>query len=140
MEVKITAKNLTVSERFVDYVDERAEKLRHLLHSATELHVKVNRVGHSKSSDTEDHLELIVYGSGEVHRVNAEAQDKFAAFDIAYAKLSEILRRAADKRKVHRGLHGSHGVSELSATDFAELDITPVDAEVLEALQKSPNA
>jgi ribosomal subunit interface protein len=140
MEVKISAKNLTVSERFVDYVDERAEKLKHLLHSATELHVKVERVGHAKRSDTEDHLELVVYGKGEVHRVNAFAQDKFAAFDVAYAKLTELLRRAADKRKVHRGLHGSHGVAELSASDFAELDIEPVDAEVLEALAQSPNA
>jgi ribosomal subunit interface protein len=131
MEVKISAKNLTVSERFRDYVDERAAKVDHLLHKATELVVKITRIDHAKHSGTEDQVELTVYGGGNIIRAEAHAQDKFAAFDVAYAKLTERLRRASDKRKVHRGLHGSHGVSELSATDFAELDITPVAAEVL---------
>ena len=130
MEVKISAKNLTVSERFRDYVDERAAKVDHLLHKATEVVVKVTRIDH-KHSGTEDQVELTVYGGGNIIRAEAHAQDKFAAFDVAYGKLTERLRRASDKRKVHRGLHGSHGVSELTATDFAELDITPAPAELL---------
>lgn len=131
MEVKIAAKNLTVSERFRDYVDERAAKVEHLLHKATEVVVKVTRIEHSRQSGTEDQVELTVYGGGNIVRAEAHAQDKFAAFDIAYGKLIERLRRASDKRKIHRGLHGSHGVSELSATDFAELDITPAPVELL---------
>ncbi len=130
MEVKISAKNLTVSERFRDYVDERAAKVDHLLHKATEIVVKVTRIDHSRQSGTEDQVELTVYGGGNIIRAEAHAQDKFAAFDVAYGKLTERLRRANDKRKVHRGLHGSHGVSELSATDFAELDITPAPGEI----------
>ena len=131
MEVKIAAKNLTVSERFRDYVDERAAKVEHLLHKATEVVVKVTRIEHSRQAGTEDQVELTVYGGGNIVRAEAHAQDKFAAFDIAYGKLTERLRRASDKRKIHRGLHGSHGVSELSATDFAELDITPAPVELL---------
>ena len=131
MEVNISAKNLTVSDRFRDYVDERAAKVDHLLHKATELAVKVTRISHSRNCSTEDQVELTVYGSGQVIRAEAQAQDKFSAFDIAYGKLTERLRRAADKRKIHRGLHGSPGVSELTATDFAELDVTPVSAEIL---------
>ncbi len=131
MEVNISAKNLTVSDRFRDYVDERAAKVDHLLHKATELAVKVTRISHSRNSSTEDQVELTVYGNGQVIRAEAQAQDKFSAFDIAYGKLTERLRRAADKRKIHRGLHGSPGVSELTATDFAELDVTPVSAEIL---------
>ncbi len=131
MEVNISAKNLTVSDRFRDYVDERAAKVDHLLHKATELAVKVTRISHSRNSSTEDQVELTVYGNGQVIRAEAQAQDKFSAFDIAYGKLTERLRRAADKRKIHRGLHGSPGVSELTATDVAELDVTPVSAEIL---------
>lgn len=131
MEVKISAKNLTVSERFRDYVDERAAKVDHLLHKATEVVVKITRIEHSRQTGTEDQVELTVYGGGKIVRAEAHAQDKFAAFDIAYGKLTERLRRASDKRKIHRGLHGSHGVSELSATDFAELDITPAPGELL---------
>jgi ribosomal subunit interface protein len=130
MEVRISAKNLTVSERFRDYVDERAAKVDHLLHKATEVVVKVTRIEH-KHSGSEDQVELTVYGGGNIIRAEAHAQDKFAAFDVAYGKLTERLRRASDKRKVHRGLHGSLGVSELTATDFADLDITPASAELL---------
>jgi hypothetical protein len=135
MEVNISAKNLTVSDRFRDYVDERAAKVTYLVHNATELAVKVARISHSRNSSTEDQVELTVYGSGQIIRAEAQAQDKYSAFDIAYGKLTERMRRAADKRKVHRGLHGTHGVSELTATDFAELDITPVSAEVLLGIQ-----
>jgi ribosomal subunit interface protein len=131
MEVKIAAKNLAVSERFRDYVDERAAKVEHLLHKATEVVVKVTRIEQSRQAGTEDQVELTVYGGANIIRAEAHAQDKFAAFDIAYGKLTERLRRASDKRKIHRGLHGSHGVSELSATDFAELDITPAPVELL---------
>ncbi|MCX8529554.1 MAG: ribosome-associated translation inhibitor RaiA [Rhodoluna sp.] len=138
MEVKISAKNLTVSERFRDYVDERAAKVDHLLHKATEVVVKITRIEH-KHSGTEDQVELTVYGGGNIIRAEAHAQDKFAAFDVAYAKLTERLRRASDKRKVHRGLHGSHGVSELTATDFAELDITPVDGDLLLGIVPEPS-
>jgi ribosomal subunit interface protein len=137
MEVKISAKNLTVSERFRDYVDERAAKVDHLLHKATEVVVKVTRIEH-KHSGTEDQVELTVYGGGNIIRAEAHAQDKFAAFDVAYGKLTERLRRASDKRKVHRGLHASHGVSELTATDFAELDITPAPAELLLGIVPEP--
>ncbi len=140
MEVKISAKNLTISERFRDYVDERAAKVDHLLHKATEVVVKVTRIEHAKHSGTEDQVELTVYGGGNIIRAEAHAQDKFAAFDVAYGKLTERLRRANDKRKVHRGLHGSHGVSELTATDFAELDITPAPAELLLGIEPEPES
>ena len=140
MDVKISAKNLTVSERFRDYIDERAPKVEQLLHKAQEFSVKVTRREHSRVSGPEDQVELTVFGSGQIVRAEAHAQDKFAAFDAAFAKLTERLRRAADKRKPHHGRHGHHGAAELSATDFAELDVTPVNAAVFDALagEESP--
>ncbi|MEN9747605.1 MAG: hypothetical protein RLZZ603_297 [Actinomycetota bacterium] len=50
---------------------------------------------------------------------------------MALGKLSERLRRVGDRNKVHRGQHRQHSAAELSATDFAELDVKPVDAELL---------
>jgi hypothetical protein len=91
----------------------------------------VTRHDHSRTSGPEDQVELTVFEPGHVVRAEAHAGDKFAAFDIAFGKLTERLRRAADRRKVHHGHHGSIGTSELTAHDFAELDIRPVDADVL---------
>ena len=131
MEISISARNLTVSDRFREYVSERAHKVEQLTHRVHDLTVKVTRHDHSKTSGPEDQVELTVHGDGQIVRAEAQAGDKFAAFDIAFGKLTERLRRASDKRKVHHGRHGSPGTAELTASDFASLDVTPVDLDVL---------
>jgi ribosomal subunit interface protein len=131
MEINITARNLSVSDRFRDYVAERSHKVEQLAHKVQSLEIKVTRHDHSKTSGPEDQVELTVVEPGHVIRAEAHAGDKFSAFDIAFGKLSERLRRASDRRKVHHGAHSSLGVSELTANDFAALDIHAVDADVL---------
>ena len=131
MEAKIQARNLMVSDRFRDYVADRTHKIEALTHKLQAFEIKVTRHDHSKTSGPEDQVELTVIEPGHVVRAEAHAGDKFAAFDVAFDKLTERLRRAADKRKVHHGRHGSAGVSELTATDFAGLDVHAVDADVL---------
>lgn len=131
MEVNITARNLTVSDRFREYVADRTHKVEQLTHKVQSLDIKVTRHDHSKHSGPEDQVELTVFEPGHIIRAEAHAGDKFAAFDIALGKLSERLRRAADRRKVHHGRHAPLGASELSAHDFAELDIKPVDSDIL---------
>jgi hypothetical protein len=58
---------------------------------------------------------LTVLGRGPVIRAEASAADKFAAFDLAYNKLLERLRRARDRRKVHHGRHTPKSVTEATA-------------------------
>ena len=60
-------------------------------------------------------------------RAEARASDKFVAFDIAFGKLLERLRRYSDKQKKHQGL----GASELTASDFRDLAIVPADSQLL---------
>ncbi|MDP5025713.1 MAG: ribosome-associated translation inhibitor RaiA, partial [Aquiluna sp.] len=132
MDLRISAKNLTVSERFRDYVSEKSGKVEQFSHKPQELNIKVTRYDRTHSAGQEDQVELTVFEPGHVVRAEARADDKFAAFDIAFGKLLERLRRYADKHKVHRG--GNHkrvGTSELTANDFADLDITPVDHTLL---------
>lgn len=140
MELKISAKNLTVSDRFRDYVSERAEKVEHLLHKVQELAVKVTRHDHSRNSGPEDQVELTVFATGQIIRAEAHAQDKFAAFDVAWGKLAERLRRANDRKKPHHGHHGAPGTAELSATEFAALDITPADLTLLHPSEAAEEA
>jgi ribosomal subunit interface protein len=131
MEAKIQARNLTVSDRFRDYVADRIHKVEALTHKLEAFEIKVTRHDHSRTSGPEDQVELTVVEPGHVVRAEAHAGDKFAAFDVAFDKLTERLRRAADRRKVHHGRHGSPGTAELTASDFAGLDVHGVDADVL---------
>ena len=132
MELRISTRNLTVSERFRDYVSEKAGKVEQFAHRPQELNIRVTRHEHSKTAGVEDQVELTVYEPGHVVRAEARSQDKFAAFDVAFGKLLERLRRYSDKKKIHRGGNHKHiGVSELTANDFADLDITPADHNLL---------
>jgi ribosomal subunit interface protein len=132
MELKISAKNLNVSDRFRDYVEEKAGKIDRYAHKPEELHIKITRQEHSRTAGAEDQVELTVYEPGHIVRAEARASDKFAAFDIAFGKLVERLRRYSDKHKVHRGGgHKNVSAGELAATDFAALDITPIDHDML---------
>jgi ribosomal subunit interface protein len=132
MELRISTRNLTVSERFRDYVSEKAGKVEQFAHRPQELNIRVTRHEHSKTAGVEDQVELTVYEPGHVVRAEARAQDKFAAFDVAFGKLLERLRRYSDKKTIHRGGNHKHiGVSELTANDFADLDITPADHNLL---------
>ena len=127
MELRISAKNLTVSDRFRDYVTEKAGKVEQFAHRPQELNIKITRYEHSKGAGQEDQVELTVYEPGHVVRAEARASDKFAAFDMAFAKLLERLRRYSDKQKKHQGL----GASELTASDFRDLAIVPADSQLL---------
>ena len=71
MELKITAKNLNVSDRFRDYVSEKAGKVEHYSHSPQELIIKVTRHDHSKHAGVEDQVEITVYEPGHVVRAEA---------------------------------------------------------------------
>ena len=144
MELKISARNLTISERFREYATDRAGKVSQLAQRSEELNIKVTRHEHSRGA-TEDQVELTVYGPGHVLRAEARASDKFAAFDLAFGKLLERLRRHNDKQHDHRA-NGTNqrnmGLSELAAGDFAAIDLQPVDYQVLtgEVTELEPEA
>ena len=132
MELKITAKNLTVSERFREYVSDKSSKVEQFSHRPQELNIKVTRYEHNRNAGVEDQVELTVYEAGHVVRAEARASDKFAAFDVAFGKLLERLRRYSDKHKVHRGgNHKNLGTSELTAAGFSQIDLIPADPELL---------
>ena len=132
MELRISAKNLNLSDRFREYVAEKSSKVSQLSHKPEELNIKVTRYEHNRNAGVEDQVELTVYQPGHVVRAEARAEDKFAAFDVAFGKLIERLRRYSDKQKVHRGGgHKNLGVSELAATDFAAIDLIPADLSLL---------
>ena len=131
MQVNISSRNLTVSDRFREYVAERTHKIEHIAPRIESLSIKVTRHDHQRAAGIEDQVELTVTEPGHVIRAEAQASDKFAAFDIAFDKLAERLRRLSDKNKIHRGQHKPFSLTELSAHDFAELSVSPVDGDLL---------
>lgn len=99
MDFSIYGRNVTVSDRYREYAEEKIAKIEPLIETRHRLEAKVTK---EPSSVT---IELTVLGIKPVIRAEAVSEDKFAAFDAAAKKLAERLRRARDRKKVHHQGH-----------------------------------
>jgi ribosomal subunit interface protein len=137
LEINITGRNLGITDRFRDYATEKAEKVEHLADKALALEVKLCRHNSATASPGDDRVELTLIGPGPIVRAESAASDKYAAFDLALAKLMERVRRAKDRKKVHRGKHRPVSLREASTGGFSVIDITPADVEVLNSVDST---
>ncbi len=116
MEMNITGRNVTVSDRFREYADEKTDKIEQLASKVQRLDVKVTKEPNARQAEAQLTVEISVVGTGPAIRAEAKAADKFAAFDTAFAKLLERLRRARDRRKVHHGRQTPQAVFQATST------------------------
>jgi len=133
MDVTITGRNVGVTDRFRTYVEQKSEKIDVLADRALAFEVRISR-HHEKSgsSQGEDRVELTLIGPGPLVRAESAASDKYAAFDLAFARMAERLRRARDRKKVHRGRHRPTSVAEASGTAFDGMGVVPADGKLIE--------
>ncbi|SFR86673.1 ribosomal subunit interface protein [Agromyces sp. CF514] len=135
MELNIVGRNLGITDRFRTYATEKSEKISNLADRAIRLDVKLTR-HHEKNGNTgPDRVELTLVGKGPVVRAEADGSDKYAAFDVALGRLLERIRRAKDRRKVHRGQHRPTSIREATDLGFAEVGVQAARPEVLEQVR-----
>ncbi|MCL2794596.1 MAG: ribosome-associated translation inhibitor RaiA [Microbacteriaceae bacterium] len=136
MEIDIVGRGVQITDRFREYVTEKAEKVSHLAERALVFEIKLSRLAARNGTAGDDKVELTLVGPGPVVRAEATAADKYAAFDIAIGRLLERVRRAKGRRKVHRG--GSHrqlSLHDAATAGFAHTDVTPISGELATQLQ-----
>jgi ribosomal subunit interface protein len=135
MEISVTGRNLGITDRFRDYATEKVEKIAHLVEKALAFEVKVSRHNEKNGATGDDRVELTLIGPGPLVRAESDGTDKYAAFDLAFDKLVERIRRAKDRQKVHHGKRRPVSLREASATGFSVVDLTPAAPEVLEKVR-----
>jgi ribosomal subunit interface protein len=136
MEINIIGRNLGITDRFREYATEKTAKVTHLAERALSFEIKVSRHNEKVGGQNgDDRVELTLVGPGAVVRAEATGTDKYAAFDVAIARLLERVRRAKDRKKVHRGQHRPTSLREASDGAFSVVDITPAPVEVLEQVR-----
>jgi ribosomal subunit interface protein len=142
MEFVINGRNLAVSDRFREYATEKIDKIEQLGEKVQRVDAKITKEPNARMADTSLTVELTVLCKGPVIRAEASAADKFAAFDLAYGKLLERLRRARDRRKVHHGRHTPIAV-RIATADLEPADpVQPIYLETpsIEPTESSPAA
>ena len=136
METNIVGRNLGITDRFRDYATEKAEKVASLAEKPLALEIKVSRHSEKNGAAGNDRVELTLIGKGPLVRAESDGPDKYAAFDAALGRLLERVRRAKDRKKVHRGgAHRPTSLHEASAAGFSVVDIIPAAAETLERVR-----
>jgi len=100
MEVIVRGRHITVPARFRQHAAAKLAKLEKLDQKALRIDVEVSEERNPRQSDRRERVELTIRSRGPAIRAEAAADDRYAALDLAFAKLESRLRRAADRRKV----------------------------------------
>ncbi len=106
MEIIFKGRQTDVAARFRDLATAKLEKLEKLDQKAIRVDVEVSVERNPRQASQKERVELTILSRGPAIRAEAAAEDRFAALDIALAKLDSRLRRALDRRKRRHLGHG----------------------------------
>lgn len=126
MEVVVTGRHCEIKDSFRQHVSEKLARLEKHDHRIMRVHVEVDCEPNPRQHDHAVHVELTAFSKGPVIRAEASADDKMGALDLAVDKMAAQMRRAADRRRVHRGRRTPVSVGQALAA------VGPTVAEILE--------
>jgi ribosomal subunit interface protein len=111
VDVVVKGHHCEVSDRFRQYVEEKLERIEKIDHRVLRCEVEVSQEKNPRQQDNAFRVQLTMYTRGPVVRAESTAESKSAAFDVALDRLRAQVRKAADRRRVHRG--GAHAPRSL---------------------------
>lgn len=126
-EIVVHGRHVEVSRRFREHVHSKLERIDKFGIPLRRVDVEVSKEANPRLADRAFEVELTTRANGSVIRAEAAASDKYAALDIAYGRLEQRLRRAADKNRFHR--HGAESTRSPRAAGFDNLEVPVVEAE-----------
>ncbi|MEV4499351.1 ribosome-associated translation inhibitor RaiA [Micromonospora arborensis] len=129
MEIVVKGRNVEVPDHYRVHVAEKLAKIERYDHKLIRVDVELFHERNPRQSDHCQRVEITCVSRGPVMRAEACTNDFYSALDAAIAKLDTRLRRAADRRRVHRGRHAPISVAEATAgLPVADLVAAPLSA------------
>ncbi|WP_203336841.1 ribosome hibernation-promoting factor, HPF/YfiA family [Nocardioides limicola] len=120
MDVVVTGRHCEVSDRYRTHVTEKLARLEKHDHRIMRVQVEVEQERNPRQHDRAVRVQLTAFSKGPVIRAEAAAEDKMAALDLAMDKMASQMRRAADRRRIHRGRHTPVSVGQALADAIPE--------------------
>jgi putative sigma-54 modulation protein len=122
LAVEIYGRNMQMTDRVHDYVDQKASKLDRYLSGIEEARVDLAYVKSARSAQDRQVAQITVRGKGFILRSEESADDIFAAFDTALDKIQRRMERYKGKRYHGRG-------DGRSAAEVVLEPVEPIDVE-----------
>ena len=130
MDIVVKGRNVEVPDHYREHVADKLSKVERYDQKLIRVDVELFHERNPRQSDNCQRVEITVATRGPVVRAEACAKDFYAALDCAISKLDGRLRRAADRRRVHRGRHAP--VSVAAATAGLPTDLPSLEPQVEE--------
>ena len=115
MDIVLKSRHCELSDRFRSHVEEKLARLEKHDHRVIRVEVEVDVEKNPSQKERAVKVELTAFSKGPVVRAEAAAEDKMAALDVAVERMAAQMRRAADRRRVHRGRHTPVSVGQALA-------------------------
>jgi ribosomal subunit interface protein len=115
MDIVVNARHGEITDRFREHVQDKLARLEKHDQKVIRIEVEVEKERNPRQHDRCVKVELTAFTKGPVVRAEAAADDKMAALDMALDKMSAQMRRAADRKRVHRGRHAPVSVAQATA-------------------------
>jgi ribosomal subunit interface protein len=138
MDVVVTGRHCELSDRFRGHVEEKLSRLEKHDHRIIRVNVEVECERNPRQADRAVRLQLTALSKGPVVRAEACAADKMAALDLALDKMVAQMRRAADRRRVHRGRHTPVSVGQALAGAVEGAPAEPEEEETTQDRRVGP--
>jgi ribosomal subunit interface protein len=140
MDITFKGRHTGVPERFRRHASAKLAKLEKLDQKAIRIDVEVSRERNPRQADRSERVELTVRSRGPAIRAEAAADDRYAALDLAFAKLEGRLRKAAERRKARRSdlsVRSSEVLAAVAAAAPGALEGSSLLSEVAEAAERA---
>jgi ribosomal subunit interface protein len=141
VDIVVKGRNVEVPDHYREHVADKLSKVERYDQKLIRADVELFHERNPRQSDTCQRVEITVMTRGPVVRAEACAENFYAALDIAIARLDARLRRAADRRRVHRGRHAPVSVAAATAglpTDLTAAQPAEESSSVATALAEHP--
>src|SRR3954454_24156395 len=135
VDIVVKGRNVEVPDHYREHVADKLSKVERYDQKLIRADVELFHERNPRQSDKCQRVEITVMTRGPVVRAEACAKDFYTALDCAINKLDARLRRAADRRRVHRGRHAPVSVAAATAglpTDLPTFE-PPAGEETAEA-------
>ena len=129
MDVVVKSRHCELSDRFREHVEEKLSRLEKHDHKVLRVEVEVDAERNPRLHDHAVRVQLTAFSKGPVVRAEAAAGDKMGALDLAVDKMAVQMRKAADRRRVHRGRHTPVSVGQALAEVAADLGSAPATSQ-----------
>ncbi|HEY8471711.1 MAG TPA: ribosome-associated translation inhibitor RaiA [Natronosporangium sp.] len=115
MEIVVKGRNVEVPEHFRVHVAEKLNRAVRFDPKIIEIDVELLHERNPRQQDHCQRVEITCVSRGPVVRAEACGRDFYTALDEAITKLTARLRRAADRRRVHRSKRARVSVAAATA-------------------------